>query len=92
MRRIYQFRHPYYNGLFGASGSDITVYLKTNAGSTISISIDPSDSVYYLKTLVESKLNIPVFQQKLIYLGRRLLDDKTLLDYNIKDGSTIYIF
>lgn len=44
-----------------------------------------------VKSLIEYYLDIPPDQQRLIFAGQPLEDDRTLIDYGIRDKSTLYL-
>ena len=63
----------------------------TQSGKLISLEYDPNDTVAAVKTSVEEKEGIPSNQQYLMFAGKWLDDDKTLYDYSIPNGSTLYL-
>ena len=66
-------------------------FVKTLTGKLISLEYNPNDTVATVKTSVEEKEGIPSNQQGLVFAGKWLDDDKTLYDYSIQNGSTVYL-
>lgn len=58
------------------------IFVKTLAGKTITIKVDPSDTIYVVKTKIQD-------QQRLVFKGEQLEDERTLADYDIQDESTL---
>ena len=56
-----------------------------------SLEVDRSETVENLKARIQNHDGLPVDQQRLIFSGRQLEDGRTLADYNIQTGSTIYL-
>ncbi|XP_062517078.1 ubiquitin-like protein 7 isoform X2 [Corticium candelabrum] len=52
---------------------------------------DGDVSVAAIKAAAEEELDIPVNEQVIVFGGRILKDDKTLEDYNVKEGCTIHV-
>nr|CAD2163181.1 unnamed protein product [Meloidogyne enterolobii] len=53
--------------------------------------VKTSDTIEIIKCMVEMKTGIPPSQQRLIFAGKRLEGDRTIDQYNIKDGSTMHV-
>ncbi|XP_052216998.1 polyubiquitin-like [Dreissena polymorpha] len=67
------------------------IIVKTNSGRMIPLEIFRSDSVRSVKTKIQDKEGIPAQIQRLIFNGCQLEDGRTLDDYNINDGSMLYV-
>jgi ubiquitin len=67
------------------------IFVKTLAGKTITLDVEPSDTVQKLKTKFQSKEGVPPDHQKFIFAGNRLEDGRTLSEYNIQEESTLNV-
>jgi len=73
----------------------MTIFVQTPTGTTITLDVKRSYSIEDVmqQLLDEDKLGVPPDQQCLIFEGKQLeLEEKrTLADYNIQNGSTLYL-
>lgn len=67
------------------------VHFKTPTGRTIMINLSDNLLVEEIKDLINGREGICQESQRLIYCGKQLEDAKTVLEYGIKQGDTIYI-
>lgn len=67
------------------------IKVKTLTGAEINLNMEPSDKVIRIKELIEEKEGIPLSQQRVIFAGKNMNDDKTLEDYKIESGHTVYL-
>jgi len=65
------------------SGGPMKVYIKSAAGKTTTLDVDPAESIRSLKIKIQAKEKIPPGQQVLMFGGQTLSDLKTVGDYRI---------
>ena len=53
--------------------------------------VAPDRTIEQVKEDIFNVENVPCDQQRLLYAGKQLEDDRSLLDYNIKNYSTLYL-
>ncbi len=68
------------------------VIIKTIRCRTPTFDIEPSDTVESLKAKIYDGEGYDVAQQRLMFDKKWLEDGKTLAEYNITDGTTIFLF
>ncbi|POG78761.1 hypothetical protein GLOIN_2v1836722 [Rhizophagus irregularis DAOM 181602=DAOM 197198] len=67
------------------------VFIKTLSDKTIKVEIDLNETIDQLKAKIQDRLGIPSDQQRLIFAGKGLEDGATLVDCDIKTGSTLHL-
>ncbi|KAL3879515.1 hypothetical protein ACJMK2_031926 [Sinanodonta woodiana] len=68
---------------------NMRLYVKFEAGTNITLKVEPSDTIEFVKSMIHEKLGIPPYKQRLVYASYLLQDVRILSDYQIHDHSTI---
>lgn len=67
------------------------INIKTLAGRTFHIELEPSNTIDETRQAISDKEGIPKDDIRLIHGGRDLLYEKTLSEYDIKNEDTVYM-
>lgn len=54
--------------------------------------VEPSDTIRIIQEKIQAEIGIPLHEQRLRFDGQPLEDERTLLDYEIQNGSTLDLF
>ena len=69
------------------------IIVKTLTGKTHTLEVDGSNTVGDVKAKIQDKEGIPPDQQHFVFASTRLEeDDRTLAEYGIQPGSTVFLF
>ena len=66
---------------------DLTIVGQTN----LTLEVEPGDSIDNVKQKIQDKIGFSPDSQKLIFDGIELVNGRTLADYNVQKGSTVYL-
>ena len=67
------------------------IFIKTLTNNIFSLDVEYINTIQNLKDKIYEKEGFLQEGQRLIYEGKSLADDRTLYDYNIKEGKTIHL-
>lgn len=67
------------------------LYVKILKGNECEIAVSPSHRISEVKDILAMQISIPTEEQKLVFKGKTLVDDKRLCEYNITDGSKLFL-
>jgi len=76
----YLVKHVYYR-----------VLVRSLNGKALDLMLQPDDTISDIKYAIFSKEGIPPEQQRLTFQGKNLADGRSIFDYNIGNGSVIYL-
>ena len=65
--------------------------MKTISGKDIPLTVESSSTIKSIKVEIQCKEGISVTEQRFLFSGCDLDDEKTLYDYNIQNGDTLYL-
>ena len=69
----------------------IKIFVKTLTGAAITIETERTATIELFKSKIQCREGIPIYEQRLIFAGNQLEDDRTFLDYNINNESTLHL-
>merc|ERR1711939_731406 len=75
----------------GGKKEDMTLFVKTLTGKTVTIHAFSTTTILEFKHLVQDKEGIPVDQQRIIYAGKQLEDQRTLLEANLVTEEVLHL-
>ena len=88
---IYQIQDESTIYLAKANDLKMEIYVKRLTGKIFSISVYPTDTIENLKKKIQAKEDVPPNLQSLLFEGRQLGDDKQIYEFDICNGSNIYM-
>ncbi|KYB27990.1 Polyubiquitin-like Protein [Tribolium castaneum] len=77
--------------LITKNADSMQIFVESQTGEIITLQVHPADTIESVKQQIQNEKGIPADQQKMIHRGYPLEDSLTLVDYNIKEESTLYL-
>ena len=65
------------------------IFIKTLAKKLLILEVEPTDKIEKIKSQLQGKKGVPPDELNLIFGGKYLEDDRTLIEYNIQNESTL---
>ena len=71
----------------------MNICIKAPSGKTFVVEVANLlvDTVKDIKAKIQDKVKIPQDQQRLIFAGKEMENERTLSEYNVQQGSTLYL-
>ena len=66
-------------------------FVKTLSGKTIILELESNDTILNIKNKIRDKEAIPIEDQRLVFAGKLLMDNRKILDYNIRAEATFQL-
>jgi hypothetical protein len=70
-------------------GTTFQIFVRTLTNRTLTIIVSKKDTVENLKLKIQDREDIPPDRQRILYGGKQLVDDRTLIDYDITKDVTL---
>lgn len=67
------------------------IHAKRFSGETYRLVVKSSDTIETVKEQIREKEGIPPDQQMLIFGSKKLEDERTIADYDIKEGALLHL-
>ena len=67
------------------------ISIERMVGENFHLDVEEENSVESIKMKIYNILSIDPDQQRLVYQGQLMVEDKTISDYNIQEGSVIHL-
>lgn len=74
-----------------AQNEQMSIFVKSIDGKTRTIQCSRNSTIAEIKRSMQEKEGLNPDEQRLIFAGKNLDDDKTLMDYNITNDTTIHL-
>ena len=69
----------------------VQAYVKMPCGKSLTLQPETTDCIKNIKTMIEIKEGISTDQQRLVFGGKQLVDNHTILDCDVMNGSILHL-